>query len=119
MRASFPATSLEVHVADFTRDLSPELGLEALDGVVMANSLHFSRRKEPVLERVQRMLKPGGRLVLVEYNSDHGNPWVPWPISYPVWERLATSAGFTGTRLLETVPSRFLNEIYSASSSRV
>ena len=119
MRTSFPATSLELHAADFTRGLARELGLEALDGVVMANSLHFSRRKEPVLERVRRMLKPGGRLVLVEYNSDSGNPWVPWPISYPAWERLATVAGFTGTRLLETVPSRFLKEIYSASSSRV
>ena len=82
----------------------------------MANSLHFQRRKEPVLALVRGMLKPGGRLVLVEYNADKGNLWVPHPLSYPTWETLALANGFVGTRLLATVPSRFLREIYSALS---
>ena len=116
--AAFPGAHVERRVADFNRDQGSGLGLVDLDGVVMANSLHYSRRKEPVLELVRRMLKPGGRLILVEYNADRGNPWVPWPISYRAWERLAERAGFTDTRLLNTFPSRFLNEIYSASSSR-
>ena len=112
MRVGFPATGLETRAADFNDDL----GLAEFDGVVMANSIHYSRRKEGVLARVRGMLNPGGRLIVVEYNADRGNPWVPWPISYPAWERLAASNGFSGTRLLATVPSRFLNEIYSAVS---
>ena len=114
MHARFPATNLETRAADF----NSELGLTGLDGVVMANSIHYSRRKEAVLARVRGMLKPGGRLIVVEYNADRGNPWVPWPISYTAWQRLAESNGFSGTRLLATVPSRFLNEIYSALSMR-
>jgi ubiquinone/menaquinone biosynthesis C-methylase UbiE len=112
MHVRFPAIRVRYVAADFTRPLA----LPLLDGVVMANSLHFVRQKEPVLLQVRDRLKPGGRLVLVEYNADRGNPWVPHPLSYPTWAALAARAGFALTRLLATVPSRFLREIYSALS---
>ncbi len=112
MRGRFPATSVHYLSADFTDPLD----LPPLDGIVMANALHYVRRKEPVLEKIKSYLKPGGRFILVEYNADFGNPWVPHPISYPSWEKLASRSGFASTRLLSTVPSRFLREIYSAFS---
>jgi len=112
LSARFPAAGVEYVQADFTRPL----GLPPLDGVVMANSLHFVRRKEPVLAQILGALRPGGRLLLVEYDADRGNPWVPHPLSYSTWERVATASGFTGTRLLARVPSRFLGAIYSALS---
>ncbi len=112
LRARFPATTLHLLVADFTRPLA----LPPLDGVVMANSLHFVRDKASVLGAVHALLRPGGRLLLVEYNTDRGNPFVPHPLSYPSWEAAARRAGFAETRLLATRPSRFLREIYSALS---
>jgi ubiquinone/menaquinone biosynthesis C-methylase UbiE len=112
MRSRFPETTLHVLQADFTQPLD----LPPLDGVVMANSLHFHRAKEPILEGVRGMLKHGGRLIVVEYNAERGNQWVPYPISYPGWEALARRAGFTQTHLLGRQPSRFLREIYSAVS---
>ena len=114
MQSRFPAADVDYLVADFTGPLP----LRSLDGVVMANSLHFVRRKQPVLSLVRSYLKPGGRLVLVEYDSDRGNPWVPHPLSYRSWERLSTEAGFQATRLLARVPSRVLGAIYSALSVR-
>ena len=82
----------------------------------MANSLHFQRDKLPVLQLVRDYLKAGGRLLLVEYNADRGNPWVPHPLSFPTFATLAQQAGFSKPRLLEIVPSRFLREIYSAEA---
>ena len=112
MRRSFPSTAIHYLAADFTHPLS----LPPLDGVVMANSLHFHRAKEPVVQLVRSYLKPGGRLILVEYDTDHGNTWVPYPLSFETWRLLARSCGLDNTRLLATVPSRFLGRIYSALS---
>ena len=108
------SASIETVVADFTRPLR----LTGLDGVVMANSLHFVRDKAPVLASVREMLRPGGTLIVVEYDADRGNPWVPHPFSYATWERMAGAAGFEQTVRLRTYPSRHLGSMYSAASHR-
>jgi ubiquinone/menaquinone biosynthesis C-methylase UbiE len=114
MRERFPSTTVHYLHADFTQ----QLDLPALDGIVMANALHFQRPtdKDAVLEKIFHHLRPGGRLILVEYNVDRGNIWVPYPLSYATWEIVAARNGFVATRLLARVPSRFLGEIYSALS---
>jgi SAM-dependent methyltransferase len=94
------------------------LELPPLDGIVMANSFHFERDKLAVLRLVRGYLRPAGRLVLVEYDTDHGNPWVPFPLSFGTWATLAAEAGFRETGRLASVPSRFLGSIYSALSLR-
>ena len=112
MRGRFSATTVHYLTADFTQ----RLDLPPFDGIVMANSLHYVRKKDPVLQLIRGYLKPGGRLLIVEYNVDRGNLWVPYPFSYSTWEVLARQNGFSNTQLLATVPSRFFGEIYSAVS---
>ncbi len=106
----FPESNIQFLHDDFTRPLE----LPPLEGLIMANSLHFFRDKERLLAQFRPYLKPSGRLVLVEYNADSGNPWVPYPLSYETFSRVAVRAGYAEPDLLETVPSRFLGEIYSA-----
>jgi ubiquinone/menaquinone biosynthesis C-methylase UbiE len=108
----FPGVEVETKVGDFTRPM----GLSSLDGIVMANSLHFVRDKAPVLESVRGMLRPGGKLIVVEYGTDRGNPWVPHPFTFERWQRMAAQAGFEKTRLLRTIPSRHLGSMYSSVS---
>jgi len=112
MRSRFSGTTVHYLTADFTQLLD----LPPLDGIVMANSLHYVRKKDPVLQLIRSYLKPAGRLLIVEYNADRGNMWVPYPFSYRTWEVLAGQNGFSSTQLLATVPSRFFGEIYSAVS---
>jgi SAM-dependent methyltransferase len=114
MSGRFPAVGLTPVVADFTKLLA----LPMLDGIVMANSLHFQRDRLAVVRLVRDYLRADGRLVLVEYDTDHGNHWVPYPLSFVTWTRLATDAGYRDTRRLASVPSRFLGSIYSAVSFR-
>ena len=109
---NFPSAAVHYLAADFTVPVD----LPSLDGIVMANALHFHKNKAPIIELLKSYLKPEGRFILVEYNVDMGNPWVPYPLSFPAWAGLASSCGFKETRFLAAHPSRFLKEIYSALS---
>ncbi len=110
----FPQVAVQHVVADFARPLD----LPLLDGAVMANALYFLRHaaRDAAVQLMRGYLRPGGRFILVEYNVDRGNPWVPYPLSYRMWKEVARRNGFANTQLLATRPSRFLGEIYSALS---
>lgn len=114
MQTQFPRTVVHYRVADFTRPLN----LPELDGLVLANALHFQKYSDQaaVISLLKSYLRPGGRLIIVEYNVDRGNTWVPYPVSYRRWAELAYQTGFARTARLATVPSRFLQEIYAAVS---
>jgi SAM-dependent methyltransferase len=115
--SSFAETHLTTLVADFRADLSD---LPQLDGLVAANSLHFVPRSEQVgvIASLAARLQPGGIFVVVEYDADTGNHWVPNPFSARAWPRLTEQAGLVDAQVLHRVPSRFLNAIYSASAQR-
>lgn len=102
--------NLRILHGDFTRPLP----LAELDGVLMANSLHFYKEKARVLQQVGAFLKPTGALLVVEYNVDSGNLWVPYPLSFECFRGLAVQAGYEEPRLLGTHPSSFLRGFYSA-----
>jgi SAM-dependent methyltransferase len=111
-RTRFPNHEIRILLADFTQ----RLDLPPLDGIVMANSLHFHKEKEPIVRAVRDRLKPDGSFILIEYNADRGNPWVPFPLSFARWRELAPHCGFASTEKIASKPSTFLREIYSALS---
>lgn len=114
MQSRFPATEVHYRVADFTAPLD----LPLLDGIVLANSLHFQPDAGAIVARLRDILRPAGRLVVVEYDTDRGNRWAPYPLSFSTWQAVAARAGYEDTRLLASRPSRFLGAIYAALSIR-
>ncbi len=117
MAAAAPGVRFQIHVADFTAPLPFEPS--SLDGILAANSLHFVADRRSVLGAIRRSLRPDGRLLVVEYDNDVGNPWVPHPFSFERWQVEAQDAGFNRMRLVGRVPSRFLGAMYAAVCERV
>jgi hypothetical protein len=68
------------------------------------------------LEQVRGYLKEDGRFLIVEYDTDRGNRWVPHPLSFSSWQALARKVGFRQTQLLATRSSSFLGQFFSAVS---
>jgi SAM-dependent methyltransferase len=105
--------------ADFTGPLElPGFGPPGLDGMLLANALHYVREPGPVLSRLVQLVRPGGRVVVVEYDGRTANRWVPYPIPSLRLARLAADAGLLPPRVTATRPSAFGGTLYVACADR-
>ncbi len=95
------------------------LGLRDLDGVLLANALHFvpASQQAVVLARVAQALRPGGALVLVEYEGRAPSPWVPHPVSQARLQAIVP-AGWPRPRTVGARGSMFGGAIYAAEVRR-
>lgn len=109
----FPGTRLRILREDFTDDLQ----LPPLDGILAANSIHYEPDQEALLQRWREYLKPEGRLIVVEYDTDAGNRWVPYPLSFASFSKVAQAAGFAAPEQIGRQSSRFLGGFYAAMTS--
>jgi hypothetical protein len=74
--------------------------------------------KEPVLRRLCDLLRPGGCLVIVEYNARRGNGAVPYPLDDTAFLSLAVRVGLVQSEIRARAPSSFLGEMYTGVAVR-
>lgn len=97
---------------DFVQDEWP---FKIVDGLLMANSLHYVQNKPAFLDKVNRHLRVAGCFLLVEYDTDTANPWVPYPISFTSLRQLFSDAGYSVIEKLHQKPSVYGRaNLYSA-----
>lgn len=99
-------------LADFSTAL--ELPEAPLNGMLLANALHFVPDAGGVLQRLVKLLTPGGRVVIVEYDRRAANPWVPYPIRSDRWPKIASAAGLVNPRVTARRKSMYAGELYAA-----
>ncbi len=83
-------------------DITADLALPRLDGILLANVLHFMRDQPAVLRHLVRSLRPGGRLLSVEYDLAAARSYVPFPVSSTQFPVLALNAGLSSPRVIGT-----------------
>jgi ubiquinone/menaquinone biosynthesis C-methylase UbiE len=76
---------------DFVVDTFP---FRQIDGILMANSLHFVKDKPTFINRVKDHVKPGGKIIVVEYDRKKPSRWVPYPIGFNEVIKTFSVAGF-------------------------
>jgi ubiquinone/menaquinone biosynthesis C-methylase UbiE len=100
-----PGITIRKQRADFTA-----IELPPLNGVLMANSLHYVKDKHAFLHRL-----PSGLLLIVEYDTDNSNAWVPYPLSFRALQKLCAAEGYTEVSKLGEHPSIYnRSNIYGA-----
>ena len=75
--------------ADFTTPLE----LPPLDGILMANALHWVSQQELVLKFLVEYLKSDAPLIIVEYDVKTPRTYIPHPVPYTRFKALASSIG--------------------------
>lgn len=111
LRAVNNKVQIHFQKADFEKDV---LLLPPLDGILMANALHYVTDKILLLARLKTHFKHSGQFLLIEYDTDISNPWVPYPISYLKLRNVLLKAGFLSIEKLEEMPSAYSRaNIYS------
>ena len=98
--------------ADFTEAI--DLPEAPLDGILLANALHFVPDAGGALGQLVKLLKPGGRVVIVEYDRRAANPSVPYPIRSDRWPEIASATGLVNPRVTARRKSRYAGELYAA-----
>jgi hypothetical protein len=94
---------------------SSSLRFPSLDGILMANTLHFIQEQKVFL---RRFLSAADRFLIVEYERIKPNPWGPYPVSFERLRQLFTEAGVERVEKLATRSSLFGGTMYSALAQR-
>jgi len=97
---------------DFIKDEWP---VKQADGIMMANALHFVKDKHAFLQKAISYLKNRHSFLIVEYDSENGNQWVPHPISYGSLQKFFAEAGYASISHLGEMRSIYnRSNIYAA-----
>ena len=113
---NIPDKHHEVEIRKIVGDLrSSSLRLPSVDGILMANTLHFIPEQDAFLTR---LLSIADRFVIVKYEQPKPNRWRPYPVGFERLRQLFTEAGVAHVEKLATRPSLFGGTMYSALAEK-
>lgn len=122
LRGLLDRAPLMTHVASVdtvVQDMTEPLNLTDLDGILLANALHFVRNQQRLLGQLMLNIRAGGQLAIVEYDRGQRNPWLPFPVSFARLKLLASKLGLPAPERKTERPSRFGNGMIYVASIRV
>jgi trans-aconitate methyltransferase len=110
---SHSAVRIIPHRQDFTE---PPWPFAPVDGILMANSLHFVADQAAFVDACEAQMTPRRRFLVVEYDTIEANRWVPHPVSSDRLVELFERAGYRSIAILRRRASLYRRApLYSAA----
>lgn len=105
--------SIIFHQVNFVKDKLP---IPILDGILMANSLHYVQEQVACIKQLKTYLRNDtGVFILIEYDTDRANQWVPFPVSFARAQSIFSEAGFSKIKKIGERQSMYRRDsIYAA-----
>lgn len=95
---------IATHQGDFTSQTWP---FADLDGILMANSLHYVENQAAFIRACESHMKLRRSFLIVEYDTSQASRWLPYPVSQNSLRWLFERAGYSSIRVLGSRPSIF------------
>ncbi|HEU5255795.1 MAG TPA: class I SAM-dependent methyltransferase [Vicinamibacterales bacterium] len=102
--SAYSGVRISTHHGDFMKQPWPFM---ELDGILMANSLHYVENQAAFIRACESQMTPRRRFLIVEYDTNEANRWVPYPISRTRLTTLFEQAGYSSVRVLRSRPSLY------------
>ena len=107
---------ITTHQGDFT---SPVWPFNNLDGILLANSLHYLEDPATFIRQCEARMTSPYRFLIVEYDTNEASRWVPHPLSHARLVDLFGAAGYSSIRMLGARPSVYRRAaLYAALATR-
>ena len=100
--SSHNSVRIKTHRGDFTNQAWP---FADLDGILMANSLHYVDDPVAFIRACARRMTSQHRFLIVEYDTNEASRWLPYPVSQARLTAVFASAGYSSIRMLRSRPS--------------
>lgn len=108
---SINKVQVEFLQADFTKE---ELQFSQINGILMANSFHYVRDKATLIHQLERLFEDKRQFLIVEYNTQNANHWVPYPITFQSLKTLFLKLDYSKINKLGELKSVYGVTMYAA-----
>ena len=102
--------SIRVHEESFPNAKK----FDDLDGILLSHSLHQVENQLKFLAELMLSIKNGGKLIIIDFNSRRGNPWLKYPVPIGRLNWLSRKLNLPKPKILATHKKRFGRVSYLA-----